>query len=179
METGEVNFLLAKNRIVNKQLEGKSIPSFAVVYMKVLKFIHLLKTRLKNRDPHKFKHLLILDSNFFIQANKDIIQRGQKIHFPDIFRYFESRRKRRKELPNLVMQLNLYLDQDGLLRVQSKCDNLMKSIKSYNFPLLLSKNSQLTHLIISGLHKTLSHAGCFSVLTEMRKRFYLPHYFQL
>ena len=27
METGEVNFLLAKNRIVNKQLEGKSIPS--------------------------------------------------------------------------------------------------------------------------------------------------------
>ena len=156
-----------------------SFHKLAAVYMKVLKFIHLLKTRLKNKDPHKFKHLLISDNNFFIQASKEIIRRDQQIHFPDIFRYFESQRKGRKELPNLVTQLNLYLDQDGLLRVQSKCDNLKKSSKSYNFPLLLSKNSQITRLIISDLHKTLSHAGCYSVLAEMRKRFYIPHYFSV
>ena len=32
-----------------------SFHKLAAVYMKVLKFIHLLETRLKNKDPHKIQ----------------------------------------------------------------------------------------------------------------------------
>ena len=79
-------------------------------------------------------------------------------------------------MPNIVGQLNIYVDKDGLLRVRSKCDKL---VRRHGFPLLLAKNSYLTSMIVKGTHKILCHSGCYSVLSEMRKRFYVPSYFSV
>ena len=72
-------------------------------------------------------------------------------------------------------QLNVYQDSDGLLRVRSKLEKL--SDKQYRFPLLLSKDSALTRHIILHYHHIFSHAGCYSLLSEIRKSFWIPRYF--
>ena len=64
-----------------------------------------------------------------------------------------------KEAPNLVTQLNLYIDQEGLLRVRNK---LMRENQIKNcFPLILSRNSKLTELVIRHYHIKHAHAGCY------------------
>ena len=63
------------------------------------------------------------------------------------------------------------MDDCGLLRVRGKL-----SMK-YQHPILLSKDSYLTILIIRDKHESLSHSGIYSTLKEMRKCFFIAHYF--
>ena len=44
---------------------------------------------------------------------------------------------------------------------------------------MLSKESELTNKLILSTHKKLSHAGCYSVLSELRKKFWIPHYYSV
>ena len=83
-----------------------------------------------------------------------------------------------KSLPNLIGQLNIYLDREGLLRVRSKFDRIVEG-KLCSFPLLLAKDSILTKLIVLQYHVQLSHAGCYSVLSEIRKTMWIPHIFSV
>ena len=83
-----------------------------------------------------------------------------------------------KDVPNLISQLNLFKDKDGLLRVKSKFDRWKDSSKLC-FLILLSKESKLVQMIVSDIHVRLSHAGCYSVLSEFRKQFYVPHHFSV
>ena len=94
-----------------------------------------------------------------------------------MFEYFNLKDKTLKKLPNIVSQLNLYLDPEGLIRVKSKCRRMkeIQSLNKFSFPLLISKNSHLSKLVIRDLHLKLSHAGCYSVLAELRKNFWITH----
>ena len=154
-----------------------SFRRLASVHRYVLKFIHKIKTKLKERDPTKFAHLDTTTDNFYAKACQIVILRDQQEHYSDIFDYFHCKDKRKKDLPNLVGQINVYMDQDGLLRVRSKCERIQA--RGYTFPLLLAKQSTLTKIIILDIHKKKSHAGCYSVLAEIRKKFYVPHIFSV
>lgn len=77
-----------------------------------------------------------------------------------------------------VMQLNLFIDRVGLVRVSSKIPK-NKNFGSNFFPILLPKNSLITKLIISMAHAKLFHGGVYSVLTELRKTFWIPSCFSV
>ena len=79
-------------------------------------------------------------------------------------------------VPALVSQLNLYVDKHGVIRVRSKFDRWADHAK-FVHPVLLSKNSALTASIIWDIHRGKGHAGCYSVLNELRKQFYVPSHF--
>ena len=135
----------------------------------VIIFINKLKGKVKKRYPDKYRKFEILDPchNFFVDARKLILLRDQRQHFPGVFDYFSSSKRLLKELPTIVGQLNVYQDSDGLLRVRSKLEKLTD--KQYRFPLLLSKDSALTRHIILHYHHIFSHAGCYLLLSEIRK----------
>ena len=73
-------------------------------------------------------------------------------------------------MPLLVHQSNIFIDKNGLLRV--KLQRISRS-GFYNFPIFLPRDSHLTRLIILNLHEKLLHAGCYVVLTELKKRFWI------
>ena len=81
-----------------------------------------------------------------------------------------------KDIPNIVRQLNVYVDQQGLLRVKCKLDRF-KSASKNNFPILLSKDSYLTKLIIHDTYLKLKYSGIYSILVDMRKHFWIPRCF--
>ncbi|XP_068228287.1 uncharacterized protein [Palaemon carinicauda] len=156
--------------------EFSSFDLLVSIYEKVILFVEKLKGRLKAKDSNKFAHLELKSNSIHERACKLVILQDQRAHFPEVFTYFSCSIQRKKDMPNIVGQLNVYVDNDGLLRVRSKCDKL---IRRHGFPLLLAKNSHLTSLIVHNLHKKLNHTGCYSVLSEMRKRFYVPSYFSV
>ena len=43
--------------------------------------------------------------------------------------------------------------------------------------MLLGKDGALTKLLVHNYHETLSHAGLYTVLKELRKKFWIPHYY--
>ena len=137
------------------------------VYGRVLNFVHKLKCRMKKKHPEKYSHLLTSDFNYRDTARLKIIRIEQQREFSDIFDYFNAKEKSLKCIPNLVTQLNVYLDTQGLLRVKSKFNRPM--YPRVNFPILLPKNSMLTHLMIRELHCMLNHSGCYQILSELRK----------
>ena len=150
------------------------------VFRRVLIFVNNLKMKLKLKDPVKFEHISCFDinHNFFADATKLVIRRDQRKHFPEMFEFFESRNRLLKDTPKLVGQLNVYVDQEGLLRVRSKMQKL-KDDRRMRFPLLISKDSLLTKYIVLDYHERFSHAGCYRLLAEVRKIFWIPRFFQL
>ena len=80
-----------------------------------------------------------------------------------------------KDIPNLITQLNVFMDDSETLRVKSKFKKWSRSDGS--FPILLLRDRFLTKLLILDVHEKLSHSGCYSVLAEIRQNFYIPQHF--
>ena len=99
------------------------------------------------------------NNNYFALAFTHLISTEQKQSFPDIFDYFRKGLSTLQDIPPLVTQLNLFLDDQGLIRVKSKFKTWQHN-RDNKFPLLLPQNSHLTHLIIMDTHLRLLHSGC-------------------
>lgn len=129
------------------------------VHACVIKFVYILKQRIRARLSGKLDISKDVDGvNFVSRATNDILLADQAKYFEECTRYFLSTDNKLKNIPNLVNQLNLYRDNDGLLRVKSKCGGRVMKVQIID-PVLLSKNSDLSKLIVSSLHKKMSYAG--------------------
>ena len=90
------------------------------IHMKVLTFVRNLKSCLENKDPDWYAHFDCHDRDLFLEANRQVIESNQRRYFPEVYHYFESKRKLQKDIPNIVQQLNVFMDNHGILRVRSK-----------------------------------------------------------
>ena len=142
-----------------------SLSKLVNIYSFVIKFIRILKSRVLKCDMSKNNSPL-----------HEVIFRDQSEHFPDIQEYFNCNTRILKGIPNLVTQLNIFKDNNGLLRVRAKV-KFWKDAQEH--PLLISRNSYLAKLLILDCHSKLNHAGTYTVLSELRKEFYVPRLFSL
>ena len=117
-------------------------------------------------------------TNHFSLAIRMLVSVEQRKHYPDVFSYFEKGLSSLKDIPSIVSRLNLFLDDDGLLRVKSKFKKWNYNT-DHKFSLLLPPDSYLTRLIIWDAHIKLLHSGCYAVLTELRKSYYIPKHFSV
>ena len=149
-------------------------------YRKVIYAVDRRKKLMKSRQPCKYAHLMLKpkDHTFYQEACHLAVKREQEIQYPEVCKFFRSENKLIKNIPNIVSQLNIFMDANGLLRVRSKLGKLQNRAR-YNFPLLLTKNSPLTKMVILEYHQRFSHAGCYTLLSELCKQFWIPHYFSV
>lgn len=126
----------------------------------------------KWKSKCSFAHTPHSESGAFALAIVKIISMDQRKYFPDIFDYFQTGFRSLKSIPDLVTKLNLFIDAQGLLRVKGK-------FKNRHSPLLLSDKSHLTSLVIMDVHQRLAHSGCYAVLAELRKQYFIPKYFSV
>jgi hypothetical protein len=163
----------------NKYSSFKKLVS---VHAYVLKFVNKLKFKLKLRDPVRYQNMTFsgkcMTDNYFAVARKQILIREQLIRFPSCVDYFQMMSQRKSYMPPLVGQLNLHPGVDGLLRVKSKCSRGKNRSLNY-FPILLHRDSELTHLIVRSEHESRNHVGYYSVLNKLRKEFYILKIFSL
>ena len=95
----------------------------------------------------------------------------QLLRYPDIISYFSSNNARRKSsVPPLVSQLNLFLDDDGLIRSKGRF-TIESSL------ILLPRHSRLTNLIILDCHHRQHHVGVGGTIVALRNRFWVPSAF--
>ena len=121
----------------------------------VLCFIKKLKSKCKKLDSQTIR----------IRPETVLLLQDQKKYYPEVVEYLKNQNVPLSNIPNLVLQLNLYKDKDGLIRVRSKTNHY--------HPILLSNKSVTANLIIKDLHETFCHCGVYSTLRELRKRFWI------
>jgi len=135
--------------------------SFATVlylYKCVLKCLF----RWKVRTFHGTKY----NRNFYVEATNILIRTDQYLYFADVVEFFRKRGVPIKNTPSLILQMNLYIDGNGIIRVKGKSPNIQ-------YPILLHSDSYLAKLIVLDLHTMMSHAGKFIILRHLRKNFWL------
>ena len=80
-----------------------------------------------------------------------------------------------KAVPDLVNNLNLFVDNDGVLRSQGRIGKVTLYEYDLMNPILLAKDHPLTRLIIENCHRNCQHLGIGSTLNKVRlSGFWIP-----
>lgn len=145
-------------------LKGSKLSRLINVYKIVLRFVNLLKRKILGRGGDESK--ISSDSELLKLAHLRVIKDDQRSHFPEIFEYFAQRNVPCKNIPNLVLQMNLFVDNSGIIRVKGK-------FRGGVFPMLLHSKSKVTTLFVTKVHENLMHAGLFPTLRELRKEVWI------
>lgn len=154
-----------------------SLKKLVRITLNILKFIHNMKRGVKRRDDSKFVDFHVMTGNeLYLSAYKHVLRTDQNQYFGDIFDFLRSKNRHLKDIPPLVSKLNIIIDNDGLLKIKSKFGRNISDI-NFTFPILLSKDSVLTSLLIRNMHEHMAHAGTYNVLTYLRKKFWISHPF--
>jgi hypothetical protein len=109
-----------------------------------------------------------------VKARRYWIAREQKVYFPEELKFLRSINKP-KVIPNLVKDLNLFTDDFGVVRSKgrlSRCESLPYDVMH---PILISRNSHFSRLLIIKNHQNCKHLGVNSTLNALRNQgFWLP-----
>ena len=160
-------------------VESDFINNIINKYSSFRKLVQVFSCVLKCKDKWKSKigkHFTKDCSNYHLEATNILIRNEQSRYFPEVFNYFSSDDRNIKDIPPLVSRLNLYVSSDDLLRVKSKFERFDRNSLG-KFPIILPKESKLTNLLIVQYHEDFLHVGCYALLAELRKFYYINHYF--
>lgn len=138
----------------------------------VLTFIENLKKKIYEKDCSKANFKPNLQPPYE-RVYTHLIRSAQLHTFKEVFDYFKGIKSSE---PPIVTQLNLFIDNEGIIRVQSKLKNLKASFGE-RCPILLEKNCVVAKSIIWDLHVILKHAGIYKVLASLRKEFWVTRGF--
>ena len=147
-----------------------SFHKFKMVISKVMTFIAKMKALLYKKDPIRYEQYKPKRKNFIKESVQYLIVHAQKQKFQDVFEYFESNGSQ-PEVP-IITQMNLFIDKEGLIRIESKLRNL-KAEYNERCPILLDKNCPIAKSIIWDIHVRLGHAGVYKMISCIRKEFWI------
>ena len=150
----------------------------------VLRFISSLKraydkSRGSRQCPSVIDSVIPVPTAAEISQSEVVLLRAHQIqHFRQERDYLCSKQSRPtrqhvKPRPQLVRQLNLKLNTDGLLVAPGRLEHAMLE-QDAREPILIAKKSQFTTLLVRSVHERQLHAGVRDTVVALRKRFWLP-----
>ncbi|XP_068249643.1 uncharacterized protein [Palaemon carinicauda] len=150
-----------------------SFHKLATVHRMVLKFIKNIREKLTNKGIDVYWGNCVKEKNLYALACRQIIGKEQENNFPEVCEFFKKSHTLKRNIPNVVTQMNIFQSKDTLLRIRSKFGRNEQIF----FPVLLPKHSLLTKLLIRDMHVSLGHAGVYSILAQLRKQFWIIHFY--
>ena len=127
----------------------------------VLRFVNKLRKQSTNKGR-------VLTVEEIQEAEKVWIKKSQECNFKEIFKSLEK-----GERNQMVMQLGIYKDKDGILRSEGRIKNSSLP-RDTKFPKLLPPEDQFTELLVRDAHEKLAHAGVAQTLVKMRREYWVP-----
>ena len=112
----------------------------------------------------------------------------QSKYFPDVIAYLNAvgtkstkhidtkRIMREKKLvaPSICLNLNLFIDSDGVVRLFTSLAGCKYLSYDLRFPILLPRDDHVTRLLVKHFHTINSHAGIQQTLSCVRFQFWIP-----
>ena len=145
-----------------------SLPKLINVTKNVIKFISILKKKASKNDLCNSQNM----SNYYEVSLSALIRSEQRKYLRNVFDYFKNDGYK-NQIPQEVRDFNLYIDENSIIRIKAKFR------EKYFHRIFLPRQSSLTKLLIRDTHDKLGHMGIYSVLSEMKKHFWIPRYFSI
>ena len=139
------------------------------VYHYASKFVAKLKARIKEKK----ENAVPASEPGFTDSRLAILRVAQANSFPSELKALKGKFLGYKAGDGLITQLNLFLDEDGLIRVRGKLRST-DGLPNLKFPILLHKKCTLTRVIIENLHRKIKHVGIYKLLHLLQKEFWVP-----
>lgn len=111
--------------------------------------------------------------DYFLRSSNYLISQAQKSSYRDVYESLGGACSN-----PLISQLNLFLDENCIIRVQSKLQKL-KAAYGERCPVLLDKNCPVAKSIIWDVHVNMGHSGIYKTLASIRKEFWITNGFVL
>ena len=111
-----------------------------------------------------------------LEARTLLLKATQQTTYRQEISYLKNKDKFKE--PAIIQQLNLYLDDGGLIRCRGWLEytDLPHDTK---FPILIPKDNYLTTLIVQYMHKVVMHGGVRETLSQIRQTYWIPQGRQL
>ena len=145
------------------------------IYQRMFRALEVLSSKFRSRKLKVFGPTLPKndDPNYYHESLKLVIQLEQKSQFPELYDYFQNNTAvNLRDIPKLMKRLNIFPDEDGILRVKHKLMKFKDDVR-YTFPILLAKDSVFTQLLVRHYHEKFNHVGKYPLLNEIRKNYWL------
>lgn len=127
-----------------------------------------LKGCLRSKSNLDVKKLLLEDLR---EAELVIIKYFQTKHFSDDHNQLKKNLCVSKS--SCLRKLTPFIDESGLLRVGGRLDNSHQSNYDIRHPIILPGSSMLSELIVRDIHSRVGHLGRESILSTLRKKFWI------
>ncbi|XP_062704459.1 uncharacterized protein LOC134286801 [Aedes albopictus] len=112
------------------------------------------------------------------QAENSLWRSVQASTYPDevaVLKQANKNPKRHIEKSSPVYKLSPFLDENGVMRVDSRIGAVPYVTYDFKFPVILPRHHHLTELIIDWYHRRYLHANHATVLNEARQRFHISN----
>lgn len=136
----------------------------------VKRFIVLLKKKPMSTDGISAKDITMAEETWI----KALQRRTYGAELDVIFgRKLKGSIGENNKAKNLVKQLRLFEDNQGIIRLDGRLHNAQIDLDT-KFPILLPNKHPFTDLIIERAHTVNFHAGMQTTVTSLRQRFWIP-----
>ena len=139
-----------------KVSEYSSVLRLVRVTAYVLRFVNNLKCRLSKREPT------------ISELSLDEINSAEKLWIREV----QAAVKEKSTFQQVEKSLNLFKDENGILRCRGRLDNAPLPYDS-RYPMLLPSNHEYTDLVIQLCHRAVMHNGVQETLAQLRSRFWV------
>jgi len=134
--------------------------------LKVTSLVILFVSKLKRAVKSRLK--------CYEDARKYWINHEQAKHLSREIKFLRED-PRSKNVPNLVKNLNLFLDDEEIVRSRGRISHCSRLSEDIKHPILMPRESFLTELLIFDIHERCKHLGVSSTLTAVRMAgFWIP-----
>jgi hypothetical protein len=164
----------SKKEVAEKEIGNVIDPSTYSweMLLRITAQIHRLLTNIKKKDRTRQSwNRQALNAVELQNAETIWIRLFQRKHLRDELDYLES--KKMAWRPALVSQLDLFLDEKGIIRSKGRLENAAMSEKAKH-PILIPKNSVLAQLIIKSVHGRIFHYGIDSTISHLIQQYWIP-----
>ena len=131
----------------------------------VLRFIRNLKSR--DKVTEQYLNALEID-----RAEQIVIRSVQLEAFDSELTYLSDDRNSNRKPPIRVFQLNLFIDENGILRAKTRMKNASLETECKE-PILLPCRSHFSQLVVQEYHDKVFHNGVKETLNAIRQRFWI------
>ena len=110
------------------------------------------------------------------QAFHYLVSQLQQKYYPEELAFLKATPMSYSNVPSLVKELNLFFDRDGLIRSRGRHSKCLSMDYDAINPVLISKHSHSTKLLVLDSYVRCKHLGVESTLNLLRQSgFWLPY----
>ncbi|XP_055605883.1 uncharacterized protein LOC129754049 [Uranotaenia lowii] len=99
--------------------------------------------------------------------------------FAEEYAILENNKKKNEQLPlpksSQLYKLSPYIDEDGVIRMNSRIGAANFAPFEAKYPIILPKNHHLTYLLVNSYHRCYLHCNNETVCNEIHQRFRIPN----